>query len=289
MNEESVLNVLSADAFWTVNKALARAIGIEEATFTAELLYKYRYWRDRGQLDDQGGFFFTSKDAQAVLGVSDKVIERLTKSLVTQQIFYVKKRGTPAKNYWYANWENIKVILSYPKTGVTTDPEMGATTAPQTGVTTDPQKGVTITKKSVPRKQTKDDPSLYRKVVECFTLGYEKLEGSKLSWVGKEKAYGNAVNTVIKQARSINPSWTDDQIWSEVRFRAASLLRHIELERTKKRSGGKGDEFVAKLKFVPTTLMNRWNDYPAMRSNASPVVQEVEIPEEELRRHAEVG
>jgi len=288
MNIESVLNVLSADAYWTVNKALARAIGIEEAAFVAELLYKYRYWRDRGQLDEQGGFFYTSTDAQAAFGVSDKVIARLTKSVQEQGLFVVKKRGVPAKNYWYPEWDRILELLSTPQNGLTIDPQTVPTSDPQKGVTTEPQKGVTITKKSILRNQTKSNDSLHKKVVECFSKGYEKLEYSKLSWVGKEKAYGNAVNTIIKQAKSVNPEWSETEVWQEIRARAAMLLKHIEREKSLARRGLKHDEYIAKLKFEPTTLMSRWNHYPVPKTESVPILPEVVIPEDELAKHAEL-
>jgi hypothetical protein len=296
MNIESILNVLSANAYWTVNKALARAIGIEEAAFVAELLYKYRYWRDRGQLDEQGGFFYTSTDAQAAFGVSDKVIARLTKSVQKQGLFVVKKRGLPAKNYWYPQWERILELISEPQEGTTIDPNSGATndpqkvvaSDPQTGGTTDHQKGVTITKKTKLRNQTKSSDSLHRKVVECFSKGYEKLENSKLSWVGKEKAYGKAVSTIIKQAQSINKNWSEAEVWEEIRARAAMLLKHIQRERTLAKRGLKYDEYIAKLKFVPTTLMSRWNHYPVPKVEAVPILPDVVIPEDELAKHAEL-
>jgi hypothetical protein len=296
MNIESVLNVLSADAYWTVNKALARAIGIEEAAFVAELLYKYRYWRDRGLLDDQGGFFYTSADAQAAFGVSDKVIARLTKSVQKQGLFVVKKRGVPAKNYWYPQWDRLLELISNPQTGTTidtnsvatSDTQTSITSSPQNGVTGAPQKGVTITKKSLLRNQTKSSESLYRQVVECFSKGFEKLESSKLSWVGKEKSYGKAVTTIIKQAKSINQDWTDTEVWQEIRARAAMLLKNIQRERTLAKRGLKHDEYIAKLKFVPTTLMSRWNHYPVPKREEVPRLPEVVIPEDELAKHAEL-
>jgi hypothetical protein len=40
----------------------------------------------------------------------------------------------------------------------------------------------------------------YREVCDIFSKGFEKLEGSKLSWKGKEHAYGKAIKTIIAQA-----------------------------------------------------------------------------------------
>jgi hypothetical protein len=138
-----------------------------------------------------------------------------------------------------------------PHSGATNDPQKVVASDPQKGVTGAPQKGVTITKKSILRNQTKSNDSLYRQVVECFSKGFEKLESSKLSWVGKEKAYGNAVNIIIKQAKSINQEWSETEVWQEIRARAALLLKHIEREKSLARRGLKHDEYIAKLKFVP--------------------------------------
>jgi len=114
--ENYVIATLSEDAFWSVNKAIGRTHGIEHAVLIAELVYKFKYWRERGQLDNARGFFYTSADIQKVLGVSERAAKRLTKSVQSTGFVKVKKRGQPAKNYWYLQFQAISDVLSQAET-----------------------------------------------------------------------------------------------------------------------------------------------------------------------------
>lgn len=115
-DENFVIATLSEDAYWNVNKAIGRAHGIEHAALIAELIYKFKYWRERGQLDNARGFFYTSADIQKVLGVSERAAKRLTKSVQGTGFVKVKKRGQPAKNYWYLQFQAIADFLSQAET-----------------------------------------------------------------------------------------------------------------------------------------------------------------------------
>jgi hypothetical protein len=130
---------LSAEAFWSVNKALARKIGIEEAALTAEIIFKHTYWEEKGELDDQGGFFMISEDIQAVMGIGIKPVARLTKSILTQGVVKIKKRGVPAKNYWYPQWDFLFEVLG-------SEPQKGLSSTTQKGGAAESRKGVAITK-----------------------------------------------------------------------------------------------------------------------------------------------
>jgi phage replication O-like protein O len=174
-------------------------------------------------------------------------------------------------------------------------PPVQPTAPPHAADCTPPMQSTAPTKETIKRNYTKDSDEatnaaspLYKKLVESFSAGYQKLEGTKLSWVGKAAAYGKAVKTIIEQARSINRNWSDDEVWNEIRSRAAAMLKEIETERTKKRRGQKYDYYIAKLKFTPLTLMNRWNEYPARPVANTPTLPDVEIPEDELRKHEEI-
>lgn len=130
--ENYVIATLSEDAFWSVNKAIGRAHGIEHAVLIAELIYKFKYWRERGQLDNARGFFYTSADIQKVLGVSERAAKRLTKSVQDTGFVKVKKRGQPAKNYWYIQFEVISEFLSQAETVPTGQDETGLSSEGET-------------------------------------------------------------------------------------------------------------------------------------------------------------
>lgn len=242
--EDLVLSAISADSFWVVNKPLAQAIGIEEAVFTAELLFKYRYWKARGLLDDQGGFFYTSEDIQLALGIGEKPVGRLTKSVLDQGIFYIKKRGVPAKNYWYPQWSKLHDILSHPQTGVTGDPQKGATGHPQ--------KGVAITKESYQVNKTKKiadgktaAPALSRRISDLIGEAHKHLTGSELVWNGHAAKYGKAIKTIIDTVGKGKP---EDEAYQFVREKCAAYV-----------SAAKSDEFLKKQGVTPVSILSNWN------------------------------
>ena len=220
--EKIVKATLSADSFWSVNKALARRVGIEEAALTAEIISKHSYWKARKELDDQGGFFMTSADIQAIMGIGDKAVGRLTKSILDQGVVKIKKRGVPAKNYWYPQWEFIFfTISSDPQTGVTGDPETVPTGDPQTVGTTHPQKGVAITKNTYKKNNTKKIadkplaepvPSLYKNAIELIGRAHKHLTGDDLIWKGREGRYGKATKQILEIVSRETPEVAFDLI-----------------------------------------------------------------------------
>lgn len=181
MSEENdysglLIDLLSADAYWSVNKKLARFVGIEVAVFTSELLYKYKYWRERGQLDADGGFFFTADDIMSLFHVGHKTAARFTKQVQEAAIVDVKKRGVPAKNYWYIQFQVIYKIISQPQIGMTGEP--------QTVITGEPKKGGAITKKTNKENNTNKDGA--------FSMLPQRLSGKgKIVKQKDEEAYAD--------------------------------------------------------------------------------------------------
>ena len=194
-----VTQALSADAFWSVNKALARQIGIEEATFLSEIIYKHKYWKEKNGLDSEGGFFMKSEDIQSVMGIGIKPAARLTKAIQKSGVVKVKKRGVPAKNYWYPQWAVIYSILtSAHQTGLTGNADSGMTGDAQTGFAitkkeykesnseyiTPPTFKNTKTSKKVPSDKDKAKLDEIKKIGEpvfelLAELGFEKMNKSK--------------------------------------------------------------------------------------------------------------
>jgi len=151
------------------------------------------------------------------------------------------------------------------------------------------------TKETIKRNLTKDAAKAapyYKEVCDIFAKGYEKLEGVKLTWTGKEKAFGNAVKTIIGQAiESSGVDQVSPEILLEVKARAAALYRDIEANRQAKLRGGKYNDFVARMKFTPLTLTAQWNNYPMARAPQTGVelVSNPQISEEELKKHREAS
>lgn len=311
MTAQQVANAIRGDAFWSVNKAVARAAGLELAVFVSALLSKWQYWKERGQLDDRGGFFWVSEDIQAELGIFEGVVKRLTREVQEQGLATVEKRGVPAKNYWYINFDALAKILdvSPPPAGeidafsrqnlltseAETDPTGEVKTEPTGQAETDP----TITKNK--RQRTKNNipalpPGVYPAVCDMFAKGYESLEGgNKLSWEGKGKAYGDAVKTIIRQAQSVcGKDAEPEKLVAEIKARGRAVLVAITEARMAFERGEKSSSrYMADRKFTPLTLEYLWNEYPPA-TNAAPKEfyqppARQEIPPEELERHRQAG
>lgn len=266
MTELEIISLLSADAFWSVNKKLARCVGIDNAVFLAELLYKYQYWKERNELDDEGGFFFTSEDIQKLFNITHKPVARMTKQILDSGLVKIKKRGVPAKNYWYIQFHEIARILSQPQmgmtgqpqTGVSSEPKMGVTSEAQTGVTSTTQKGAAITKKLTKKSNrenntipfiTEDDKRLHTRIKEVIDDGYTKLNnGSRISWTGRDiKRHQTAIATIIEKLTG-----TLEERIAEFEARARRLYEMVSNDR--QRNG-----FWWQKQFLYSTLADYWN------------------------------
>lgn len=136
MNKTLLKNILGSEAHWQVNKALARRIGLEAAVLVGDLITQESYWVDKDKLDDNGGFFYTVEKIRSQLGIGKKPVARLQKILLAEGIVIIKKRGVPAKNYWYLQHEKLLQILS--------EPLKGSTGEPLKGIKSEPLKGIAI-------------------------------------------------------------------------------------------------------------------------------------------------
>lgn len=103
--------VLASDAFWQVNKKLARHFKDNNtAILLADLISRDRYWGDR--TDEYDGWFFVSQsDLEEDCNISRKVQSRIVNDLVAGGILEVERRGVPCRNYYQLNYKAIVQIL----------------------------------------------------------------------------------------------------------------------------------------------------------------------------------
>jgi hypothetical protein len=106
-------NTISQCAFWQVNKAIAKALGsIEAAALLADLIAKRKYFRERGQLDSEGGFFNTAEYIEDTLVLTKERRQKWTNLLTRLGLIRVAKRGMPSRNYYYINDDAVTALLS---------------------------------------------------------------------------------------------------------------------------------------------------------------------------------
>ena len=58
------MKLIESKGYISVSKELARNIGLHETMILTELISKYNYFKDKGQLDKEGFFFCTVDDLE---------------------------------------------------------------------------------------------------------------------------------------------------------------------------------------------------------------------------------
>lgn len=102
----SVIQLLASNGFITVNKHLARTLGLDEAVIFGELCSKYDYRETRGELDENGFFYCTVEDLEENTALGEhrqrKAINNLVKIGLVEQV----TKGLPRKRFFRIN-ENV--------------------------------------------------------------------------------------------------------------------------------------------------------------------------------------
>ena len=107
-----ITDLLRNDGFVIYNRNLARNIGVNEAILYSELLSRWNYFKERGQLTEDGFFFNTVKDLEDGTALSDYQQRRALNSLKEKGLIEMEVRGIPAKRY-FRIVEDSELIASY--------------------------------------------------------------------------------------------------------------------------------------------------------------------------------
>lgn len=111
----SILRLLASDGFLSVNKHLARIVGLDAAVLLAELASAHNYFESREQLTADGMFFETVEHIQENTTLTQYQQAKAVKVLTNAGILGTKKIGIPAKRYFLINEEAVLNILDYKK------------------------------------------------------------------------------------------------------------------------------------------------------------------------------
>ncbi len=111
----SILHLLASDGFLSVNKHIARVVGLDAAVLLAELASAYTYFESRDQLTPEGMFFETVERIQENTTLSQYQQSKAVKVLTDAGILKTKKIGIPARRYFLINEESVVNILEYKK------------------------------------------------------------------------------------------------------------------------------------------------------------------------------
>lgn len=111
----SVLKFLAADGFLTVNKHLAKIVGLDAAVLMAELASTYNYYESTDQLTDDGMFFETVERIEENTTLTKYQQAKAIKTLVDAGVLETSKMGIPAKRYFKIDEDALLALVDHKK------------------------------------------------------------------------------------------------------------------------------------------------------------------------------
>jgi hypothetical protein len=108
----AVHNTLGKEAYFLVNKRIARWIGLEAAVLLSDLISKEKYFFDRDMLIEENWFFNKQERIEKDTTLSPHKQRKALLKLEEQKVIFVKKEGLPATNHFKINHDLILKTLS---------------------------------------------------------------------------------------------------------------------------------------------------------------------------------
>ena len=105
------LDLIRSDGYITVSKALAKEIGLKEAIILSELISQYKYFKELGELDEDGFFYCTVEKMKENTTIEKRTQSRVMNNLVDLDLIIKERKGLPAKRYFKLKENNIKRLL----------------------------------------------------------------------------------------------------------------------------------------------------------------------------------
>ena len=116
-NAEILVNeIMASNGYIVLNKRAVRVFGLETAAILGELTAKSKYFKERGELTDDGYFYSTIEALEENTAVKVKKQRQILSELKEQGIVDVMLRGMPAKRFIKVNYEKLFHFLVSAKT-----------------------------------------------------------------------------------------------------------------------------------------------------------------------------
>ena len=96
----------------TVNKVLAKKLGLEASVLFADLAGSQLYWDSQNKTDNEGWFFRTQKDIEDQTTLSPKVQTKCIKILIENGLVQTKLKGLPAVTHYLIGELEITNLLN---------------------------------------------------------------------------------------------------------------------------------------------------------------------------------
>lgn len=96
----------------TVNKVLAKKLGLEASVLFADLAGSQLYWDSQNKTDNEGWFFRTQKDIEDQTTLSPKVQTKCIKILIENGLVQTKLKGLPAVTHYLIGELEVTNLLN---------------------------------------------------------------------------------------------------------------------------------------------------------------------------------
>ena len=100
----SFINALTGTGYYRVSKILISNLGLLKAFALTDLIDKFEFYRERGQLVEDKWFFYRREDIEKVWGVQSHHQREILNDFVKRGLLQYEKKGPmPKKNYYTIN------------------------------------------------------------------------------------------------------------------------------------------------------------------------------------------
>lgn len=103
MCKDLIIELLSQDGYYTLNKRLVKLIGLENAFLLSCFIDKYKFFNEE--------FFYTKENILNDTRLTEYSLNASLKFLRDNNLITIIKKGCPAKNYYNINFEKIQNLL----------------------------------------------------------------------------------------------------------------------------------------------------------------------------------
>lgn len=107
----NVIQLVATSGFLTVNKVIAREVGLEAAALLGELASTQVYWEERGELNEDGMFFETAEQIEQNTTLTAYQQGKASKVLEACGLIRTARKGVPAKKYFAVDSDGLNAFF----------------------------------------------------------------------------------------------------------------------------------------------------------------------------------
>lgn len=116
----SFISLLASDNFITVNRSMIKMVGLDAAVILGELASEANYWKERGEMQEDGFFYSTVENIEEKTSLSKYLQATAIEKLRAAGFVEMEKRGMPAKRYIKINEDRIIQAFDHKKSKILT-------------------------------------------------------------------------------------------------------------------------------------------------------------------------